>query len=315
MSKALVLYNPVAGRGRVQAQWPLVDQALHQAGVDFDAVPTRAPLDAFRLAREAQPKYNLVVSVGGDGTTHEIVNGLMQASGEAESLSLAIIPLGSGDDFAKVLPPETPVGGQPYNWRVAVEKIVSGKTRLFDVVRMTGDHLRPELEPGPHYYMNSMDIGFGAHAVSNFGSIPRFFKGSSAYLLAILKTMIRYPQLHITIQIDDQPPFDQVTSITAVMNGRSFGSSFWACPYAHADDGILDVVIASGLSRLKILGLLPKLTRGTHLADPSINTKRARRVMISSNEPLVVEADGELPFLETHQLTLEILPGRLRIVV
>jgi YegS/Rv2252/BmrU family lipid kinase len=315
MSKALVIYNPVAGRGRVQAQWPLVDQALRQAGIDFDAVPTRAPLEACRLAREAHPKYNLVVSVGGDGTTHEIVNGLMQASGEAESLPLAILPLGSGDDFAKALPPETPVGGKLYDWRVAIEKIVRRQTRLFDVVRLTGDHLRPDLAPGPHYFMNGLDVGFGAQAVYNFTSIPRFFKGSSAYLLAILKTLIRYPRLHLTLQIDDGPPFEQVTSITAVMNGRSFGSSFWACPEARADDGLLDLVIAQGLGRLQILQLLPKLARGTHLADPAISTQRARRVVIRSVEPLVVEADGELPFLATHQITLEILPGRLRLLV
>jgi diacylglycerol kinase (ATP) len=315
MGKTLVIYNPIAGRGRAQAQWPLVEQAMRQAGLDFDAVPTRAPLDAFRLAREAQQTYGLVVSVGGDGTTHEIVNGLMQASGESESIPLAIIPLGSGDDFAKVLPPETPVGGQPYDWHIAVQKIIQGQTQLFDVVRMTGDHLRPELGEGPHYFMNGMDIGFGAHAVHNFSSVPRLFKGFSAYVVAILKTLIRYPLLHVTMQLDDQAPFEQTTSIAAIMNGRSFGSSFWICPYARADDGILDVVIAQGLSRLKILRLLPKLTKGTHLSDPAISTKRARRVVISSVEPLVVETDGELPFLETHHLTLEILPGRLRIVV
>jgi diacylglycerol kinase (ATP) len=315
MSKTLVIYNPVAGRGRVQAQWPLVEQALRQAGVDFDAMPTHAPLDACQLARKAHQKYGLIVSVGGDGTTHEIVNGLMQASGESESIPLAIIPLGSGDDFVKVLPPETPVGGQPYDWRIAVQKIVRGQTQLFDVVRITGDHLRPELGNGPHYFMNSMDIGFGAQAAHNFTQVPRFFKGISAYLVAILKTMIRYPLLHITIQIDDLAPFEQATSMIAITNGRSFGSSFWICPYARADDGILDVVIAQGLSRLEILKLLPKLTSGTHLGDPAVSTERAHRVVISSAEPLVVETDGELPFLETHHLILEILPGRLRIVV
>jgi diacylglycerol kinase family enzyme len=164
MGKTLVIYNPVAGRGRVQAQWPLVEQALQQAGIDFEAVPTRAPLDACRLAFESIQKYNLIVSVGGDGTTHEIVNGLMQASGEAETIPLAIIPLGSGDDFSKVLPPETAVGGRPEDWRVAIQKITRGQTQLFDLVRLTGDHPRPELGAGPQYFINAMDIGFGAHA-------------------------------------------------------------------------------------------------------------------------------------------------------
>ena len=177
MSKTLVIYNPVAGRGRVQAQWPQVEQALRAAGLDFDAVPTGAPGDAFRLAREAPPKYSLVVSVGGDGTIHEIVNGLLAASGENETIPLAIIPLGLGDDFAKIIPPETRVGGRPFDWRSAVEKIPRGQTQLFDVGRMTGDHLRPGLAEGPHYFMNGMDVGFGAHALVNLATIPPFFKG------------------------------------------------------------------------------------------------------------------------------------------
>ena len=84
MPSMLVIYNPAAGRGRVQAEWAQVEHSLRDAGVDFDAVATSAPLDAMRLAREAPRKYTTVISVGGDGTLHEIVNGLLQASGEQE---------------------------------------------------------------------------------------------------------------------------------------------------------------------------------------------------------------------------------------
>ncbi len=315
MSRTLVIYNPVAGRGRVQAQWPQVEQAFRQIGLDFDAVPTKAPLDAFRMAREASQKYNRIVSVGGDGTAHEIVNGLMQASGEAETIPLAIIPLGSGDDFAKIIPPETPVGGRPFEWPAAVQKIARGQTHLFDVGRMTGDHLRADLGDGPHYFMNGMDVGFGAHATLNFTTIPRFIKGFSAYLLTILKTMIRYPLLHITVQMDDQAPFEQATTMTAITNGRCFANGFWVCPHAQADDGMFDLMIAQGLNRLQILRLIPKITGGTHIGDPAVSMARAHRIVITSEEPLVVEADGELPYLETHHLIIEILPARLCLVV
>jgi len=299
----------------VQAKWPLVEQALRQAGLDFEAVPTKAPLHAYQLALEAAQKYDMLVSVGGDGTTHEIVNGLMQASGETETIPLAIVPLGSGDDFAKVIPPEAPVGGRPYEWPVAVEKIIRGQTRLFDVGRMTGDHLRPDLAPGPHYFVNGLDVGFGAHATLNFTTIPRFIKGFTAYLLTIFKTMIKYPLLQVSIQLDDLPPFEQFTTMTAITNGRCFANGFWVCPHAQADDGVLDLMIAQGLSRLEILRLLPKLTSGTHIGDPAVSMARAHRIVITSAEPMVVEADGELPFLETHHLAIEVLPARLKIVV
>ena len=315
MKPVLVIYNPIAGRGRVKELWPQVEEALRQAGVNFDVVATTAPLHAFRLACDAPAKYGMVVSVGGDGTAHEVVNGLLRASGEAETIPFAVIPLGSGDDFAKVIPPEAAVGGHPYEWPEAVRKIARGETRLFDVGRMTSDHLRPDLAEGPHYFMNGIDVGFGAHATLNFITIPRFIKGFTAYMLTILKTMIKYPLLHITIQLDDQPPFEQATTMTAITNGRCFANGFWVCPQAQADDGIFDLMIAQGLNRLQILKLIPKITSGTHLGDPGVRTARARRVVLTSKDPLIVEADGELPYLNTHQLTIEVLPARLRIVV
>ena len=80
MSSILVIYNPVAGRGRVKKHWPEVQQGLIDAGIEFDVVATSAPLDAVRLAEKATTKYSTVIAVGGDGTVHEVVNGLLRAS-------------------------------------------------------------------------------------------------------------------------------------------------------------------------------------------------------------------------------------------
>jgi diacylglycerol kinase (ATP) len=315
MPDTLVIYNPIAGRGRVHDQWAQVEAALHAAGVDFDSVASRAPLDAIRLAREAPQKYARVIGVGGDGTLHEVVNGLMQASGEAETITLGIIPMGNGDDFAKVIPPEAPVGGKPFDWRVAVEKFARGETQLFDVGRMLGDHLRPDIGDGPHYFINGMDVGFGAHTARNFTTIPKFVKGLSAYVAAILKTLIQYPVVRLRMQLDDQPPFEQATTMTAITNGRCFGNGFWVCPEASAQDSLFDLMVAEAINRRTILRLVPKLAKGAHTHEPEIKMYRARRVVLDSQEPLLVEADGELPYLETHHLELEILPGRLRLVV
>lgn len=311
----LVIYNPHAGRGRVQAQWPQVAAALRAAGVDFEAAPTQGPLHATQLAREAAGKYAAVVVAGGDGTVHEAVNGLLQVSGEHATPPLGIIPLGSGDDFVKVVPPEAAIGGKPYDWAEAVRKIARGQTRLFDAGRMLGDHLRPDLGTGPHYFVNSLDVGFGAHASRNFTTIPRFLKGLSAYLAAIFKTMVNYPVVHLRVQLDDQPPFEQATTMTVVSNGRCFGNGFWVCPDARPDDGLLDVMLADAIGRATILRLIPKLMNGTHVSEAVVKFKRARRVVLESDAPLIVEADGELPYLETHRLEITLLPGVLRLIV
>ena len=315
MPSTLVIYNPIAGRGRVHTLWSQVEQTLRTTGVDFDTVATNGPLHAMHLAKEAPQKYSMVISVGGDGTIHEIVNGLLQASEEKETITLGLIPLGNGDDFAKVIPPEAPIGGKPFEWRAAVQKIGQGQTRLFDAGRMEGDHLRPEIGDGPHYFLNSMDVGFGALAAQNFTTTPKYLKGMSAYLAAIFKTLIDYPTLHLRIQLDDQPPFEQSTTMTAITNGRCFGNGFWVCPDARADDGLFDLMVAQNVSRFTILRMIPKFMQGTHVNEPVLRMYRARRVVLESEAPLVVEADGEIPYLETHRLELDILPKKVRLIV
>lgn len=315
MPSTLVIYNPVAGRGRVKRTWLFVEKALQDAGVEFDVVSTRAPLDAIALARQAAQKYSTVVAVGGDGTVHEVVNGLMQASHEGETIALGVVPLGNGDDFAKVIPPETPIGKKPFDWRVAVQKIARGQTKLFDVGRMNGDHLRPELGTGAHYFMNGMDVGFGAVASLNFTTIPKFLVGMSAYMATILKTMIDYPTVHVRIQLDDEAPFEQATTMTAVTNGRCFANGFWVCPDARPDDGVFDLMIADAVNRRTILSLIPKITRGAHTKEPVIKMRTARHIVFDSKEPLVVESDGEVHYLGTHHLEVDVVPRKLRVIV
>ena len=90
MPSILVIYNPIAGRGRVKKHWPQVHQALIDAGIEFDVTATSAPLDAVKLAEQATTKYSTVIAVGGDGTIHEVVNGLMRASSEGETITLGV---------------------------------------------------------------------------------------------------------------------------------------------------------------------------------------------------------------------------------
>jgi len=180
---------------------------------------------------------------------------------------------------------------------------------------MLGDHLRPDIGEGPHYFINGMDVGFGAHTARNFTTVPKFVKGLAAYFAAIFKTMIQYPLIRLKVQLDDQPPFEQTTTMTAISNGRCFGNGFWVCPDASPQDGLFDLMVAEAISRMTILSLIPKITKGAHTHEPVIKMYRARRVVLDSQAPLLVEADGELPYLETHHLELEVLPARLRLVV
>ncbi|HEX9184837.1 MAG TPA: diacylglycerol kinase family protein [Burkholderiales bacterium] len=293
MSRHLVILNPAAGRGRARREWPRAAARLRALGLAFDLAETHAPGEGILHAERAAGEYETVIAAGGDGTIHEVVNGLMRAGGKA---ALGIVPLGSGDDFLKVLPPRDPI-----------ERIASGVPRALDVGRIRcGAEVR--------WFANGMDIGFGAHGARNLTKVPAFLTGLAAYLGALVLTMVRYPRLEVTLQLDDGLPEALATSLTAVMNGSCIGGSFRVCPGARPDDSELDLLIARDCSRLDILALAPKIMRGTHAGDPRLRQARARRVRIESAEPLLVEADGEIVFEDARRLDIEALPGRLRVI-
>lgn len=293
MNRFLVILNPTAGRGRARREWPGQAAALRDAGVSFEVVETREPGEAVGLAQRAAREVDVVVAAGGDGTVHEVANGLLLAGGKA---ALGVLPLGSGDDFVKMLPPRGPV-----------ERLVQGTARPLDAGRIVAG-------AATRYFANGMDIGIGAHASRNMTRVPWFLTGLGAYLGALVLTLMRTPKLEVRLQLDDEPAFAQSTSMTAVMNGRCFGGSFHVCPDAQADDGLLDLLIADGIGRLEILGLVPRIMRGTHAGDPRLRLARARRVLIESQEPLLVEADGEIVFEGARRLEIEVLPGALRVL-
>jgi len=215
---------------------------------------------------------------------HEVVNGLMRAGAKTV---LRVIPLGSGDDFAKLLGSDKEI-------------------RSFDVGRIaSGAAVR--------YFANGMDIGFGAHGAANVARVPGFLTGFAAYLGALALTLVDYPLLRVRLQMDDAPPSDLSTAMTAVMNGTTFGGSFRVCPDAKPDDGLLDLLLVDAVGRLEILQLVPKILKGAHAGDPRLRLVRARRVRIESAEPLLVEADGELVFRAAKQLDIDLLPRALRV--
>jgi diacylglycerol kinase family enzyme len=233
-----------------------------------------------------------VVAAGGDGTVHEVVNGLMHAGAQS---ALGVMPLGSGDDFAKLLP------GDP------VARLFAGEERRFDVGRIDSG-------AGTRYFANGMDVGFGAHGAGNLRRVPRFLTGLGAYLGALVLTLVRYPTLRLRVQLDEAPAFDLASAMTAAMNGTTFGGSFRVCPAARPDDGLLDLLLVDAVGRIEILQIVLKIVRGCHAGDSRLRLRQAKRVRIAAAEPLLVEADGEIAFREARELDIAVLPRALRVM-
>jgi diacylglycerol kinase (ATP) len=315
MPNTLVLLNPTAGRGRAGTLWPELERELRAAGVEFDLARTGSAAEAMTLAAAAGERYTTVVAIGGDGTLHTIANGLLRGSREGETLALGVVPLGSGDDFAKVLPPMPPVGGHAYDWRAAVKKIAGGQTHLFDAGRLVADGPRSAPGDGPLYFINTVDVGFGETVARKVAEVPKFLTGQLMYLTAILKTLADYSSPWITLQMDDQPLVEGPTTMTVFGNGRSFGGGYWFAPNALPDDGLFDVLALPALSRLACLGFVPKMAKASHTQDPRARFFKARRIVVDSPKPLGIAVDGDIPFTGARHFELEVLEKKLKILV
>jgi len=315
MPNTLVMLNSAAGRGRAGALWPELDRALGAAGVDFDVARTTSPAEAVAMAANAGDRYTTVVAIGGDGTLHTVVNGLLRGSREGETLALGVVPLGSGDDFAKVLPPMAPVGGQAYDWRAAVQKIARGQARLFDAGRLVADGPRAAPGDGPLYFINSVDVGFGETVARKVAEVPKFLTGQLMYLAAIFKTLADYNSPWISLQMDDLPLIEGTSTMTAIGNGRSFGGGFWFVPEALPDDGLFDVLALPALSRLGCLSFVPTMSKASHVKDLRARFFKARRIVIDSPQPIGIAVDGDLPFTGARHIEIDVLEKKLKILV
>jgi YegS/Rv2252/BmrU family lipid kinase len=296
MPDAKLICNPMAGRQQARHLLPAIRQTLTALGLTTDVVQTRAPGEAVHLAQQAQNEgFPLVIAVGGDGTVNEVANGLVAATPEGVAGRLGIIPVGTGNDFCKMLSPKA-------GWRAACTRLVQGQVRRIDVAQVNG-----------RVFINNVGIGFDAQVGIEAQKI-RWLRGQAVYLAALVRNLLftyRTPQ--VTLQLDDQLLKQPITLCT-IGNGRCSGGGFWVTPQAQIDDGLLDVCIIAGLSKRRMLALTPQVMKGVHIHDPAVRMVHARRITITSSEPLPVHADGEILYSDAHQLEIEVLPGKLEVM-
>lgn len=253
---------------------------------------TSRPGHSIELARRgADDGYAAVVAVGGDGTVHEVANGLLASNAAA---SLAVIPCGSGNDFVKQL-------GIPHVPEDAARIVVAGRATRIDVGRV-----------GDRFFTNGVGVGLEARIAMEARRIRRM-RGTALYAAAVFRALRDYRPLRARVTIDGREIADRPLTLVTIANGPCCGGGFWLCPAARLDDGVLDVLIADGFSRTRILALLVSVLRRTHLARPGIALQRGRVVEIASDAPLPIHADGEILPPDTR-LRAELLAGRLTVM-
>jgi len=293
-----LIVNPVAGRGYAARIEPDVRRVLEGLGVPFEVVRTMQPSQAVALAEQASLQgCQPVVAVGGDGTVHEVLNGLMRAHANGGPVgTLGVIPAGSGNDFEYML--RTPRGLEG-----ACRQLAECKTRLIDVGRVDD-----------RYFANGVGIGFDA-TVNIVSRRHRRLRGLPLYLLSALETIfIYYKAPWVTINYDATELTGRMLMIS-VANGRRIGGGFMVAPEARIDDGLFDLCMARQISRPQILALIPHVIRGTHVNKPPVRMARARKVVVTSDDGLPSHVDGEIYTTAAHRIEMEVLPKRLNVVV
>lgn len=298
VARVLAVVNPAAGRGAALRAWGRARPVLEAAGLELQVAETGAPGAASDLAAAAAADgMDVVLAVGGDGTVHEVANGLLRTPHGDDGLrtALAVIPAGSGNDFVKQLriPPD-PEG--------AARLVRAGVIRRVDAGRV-----------GDRFFVNGVGVGFDARVAMEARRI-RWLRGTPLYILALLRVLGGYRAQRMRVELEGREVRHTELTLVTVANGPCCGGGFWLCPDATLDDGILDVLIAERTSRRHILGFLGSALRGTHLGRPEIELEHAQVVTISGDEDLPVHADGEiLPPVRT--IEIRIIPATLPVIV
>jgi len=275
-ARCFIIVNPAAGRGRARRTWETTIRPMLQGGgLLFDEVYEDRPGAAVPLADQAtRDGYEILVAVGGDGTVHEILNGVLGPP-VAHRPALAVIPGGTGNDFARGV-------GIPKDMITAARLLLDGgQRRLVDVGRVND-----------RYYGTISGVGFDAEVAAEVNRWPKWVAGTVVYTAGILKKLITYRCAPSRITIDGEV-LELPMFLVAAANTPWYAGGMFMAPHARPDDGLLEIIIARDLTRVETLGVLPKVFSGDHLKHPKVSHRAGREIRVESDVPLAVHADGE----------------------
>jgi len=286
-----ILHNPASGRRRGRRRLAQAVEVLRRAGVEPRICESRSAQHLVELAQQAKEENpDLVVSAGGDGTHHYVLNGLL-----GRQIPLGILSLGTGNDWANGL-------GIPVDdLREAATVLLKGTGRSVDLARV-----------GDSFYHCIAGVGFDSIVTRFANENAQWLNGPARYAWAILRCLKFYRPYALDIQSDTRSFRGEVIFVT-VGNNRSYGGGVTMAPHARMDDGLLDVCIVPAMSKVELLRWVPAAYRGEHLAHPRIDYFQARKLTLDSPCRLELFADGE--FIQELPATIEAVPDALRVMV
>lgn len=299
-----IIVNPIAGKGFGARAVPRIKQLLIAHQLDFDLVCTQKARQAIALAHQAVlDGYDVIVAAGGDGTCQEVINGILTATHDNAAVHLGVLPIGSGCDFSWAM-------GIPFDLETACARLAQGRSRRVDVVRLVVDDQA-------RYFDNTLGIGFEGTVTIEVKKF-KYLRGLALYLPVVIKSVflcMKPARSQIEYQLDGVTrQIEGSFLVIDVCNGGRAGGAFMIAPNADAADGVLDVVLVRDIPRLRMLALIPRFLRGTHINQPDVQLLRCQRITVTSADPLLAHADGEMLPTDAHRIECEVAPRKISVI-
>lgn len=302
------IVNPGAGGGRAVTRWPQIQNLLTDAIGPFEHSFTNGPQDATKLARHAiNQGVRRIIAVGGDGTINETVNGFADGSGGiTNTCALGVVPCGTGSDFCRSFG----INSDP---AAAIARIASGQERRIDLGRAV--YQSHQGGPEIRYFLNIASFGLSGAIAGNINRSagPSWLPGQARYLIETLRSLVAYRSTVMKLTVDGVP-MERDVMIAAVANGQYFGGGMQIAPGADPQDGQLDVVVISSVSKARLVRKILQVYRGAHLDLPEVEVFRGSRIIVEADAgPVLLELDGESPGHLTVEFT--IVPQAVRVLL
>ncbi len=300
--KIKIILNPMADMGNAwRVARDLRSITEQRGGIEWTG--TVYPGHAIELAKEAGiHHYNMVIAMGGDGTVHEVVNGLMKVPERIRPV-LGVVPAGSGNDFSHAI-------GASKNPADALRRALDGETSTVDLGMMIDEHGKKE------YFDNTLGIGFDTVVTIRSHKLP-LLRGFLIYLTAVIQTIIlNHNAVKMQIETESQK-WEQSNILLTMCNGPREGGGFMLAPEAKVDDGIFHYAMIKNVSRPMMFRLIPEVMKGTHGRFKQVTMGTCKRMSLTSDRPMYIHTDGEIYSgfgTDVRKVSFEILPNALKVV-
>ncbi len=303
MKKTLIIVNPKSGKGNGEKALPQIKSFLKQNNIQSEIAVTERHLHATEITKSNYLNYDKIIGVGGDGTLNEIVNGI-DFSNEPQ-IELGVIPVGSGNDFARML-------NLSKNINENLELIFNHAP----VIKVDVGEIKFKEKGGKnektHKFLNGLGVGFDAY-VAYINQHTKNFSGLVSYVYAVIKALINLEDMPVRIKLNNSIILGEKL-LLAIGNGKTHGGGFYLNPDAEINDEILDLTVIEKLKKLQVIRKLPLALFNRLETAKEVSMYKFKDVEIEIEKPYFVHTDGEIISEKISSLSVKCLPKVLNVI-